>query len=230
MGKTHFAIILMAFLLGACASSYQADVTRFHDLAQPGGESFIVIAKTEDKKGSLELQSYARLVSERLRVEGFAPAGEATPDLIVKIDYRISPPMKQTRRTTGYPFYGGFYSHWPGYGYGYGYGYGGYPIYYYPYGYYRGFGSAFGYRHGYGAAFGYYNYDYSYTVYDRVFEMEIERNAGEKLFEGIASSIGRERELVKVMPVLIEAMFTEFPGQSGVTQRYRIKPAGGGDY
>ncbi len=60
--------------------------------------------------------------------------------------------------------------------------------------------------------------------------MVIERNAGEKLFEGIANNIGRDKELVKIMPVLVEAMFREFPGQSGTTERYRIKLADGGDY
>ena len=231
MVKSYFAIILMALLLGACASSVRTDVTRFHDLALPAGETFIVIAKTEDKKGSLELQNYARLVSQYLRTEGFTPAGATTPDVVVKIDFSISPPMTETRPSYRSPYYGGLgYSYW-GYGYGhrghYGYGY---PIYYYPYGYHHGFGSAFGYHHGYGGAFGSYYRSYSYTVYDRVFEMVIERNAGEKLFEGIANSIGRDKELVKIMPVLVEAMFREFPGQSGTTERYRIKLADGGDY
>lgn len=226
MVKTYFAIILMALLLGACASSVRTDVTRFHDLALPAGETFIVIAKSEEKKGSIELRSYARLVSDRLRAEGFTPAGQTTPDIIVKIDYSVSPPMTETRPGYRASYYGGW-----GYGFGhrgyYGYGY---PIYYYPYGYHHGFGSAFGYHHGYGGAFGSYYRSYSYTVYDRVFEMVIERNAGEKLFEGIANNIGRDKEMVKIMPVLVEAMFREFPGQSGTTERYRIKPADGGDY
>ncbi|MEE8258972.1 MAG: DUF4136 domain-containing protein [Sphingomonadales bacterium] len=226
MVKTYFAIILMALLLGACASSVRTDVTRFHELTLPAGETFIVIAKSEEKKGSIELQSYARLVSDRLRAEGFTPAGQATPDIVVKIDYSVSPPMTETRPNYRAPYYGGW-----GYGFGhrgfYGYGY---PIYYYPYGYHHGFGSVFGYRHGYGGAFGSYYRSYSYTVYDRVFEMVIERNAGEKLFEGIANNIGRDKELVKIMPVLIEAMFREFPGQSGTTERYRIKLTDGGDY
>ena len=58
--------------------------------------------------------------------------------------------------------------------------------------------------------------------------MVIGENTGKVLFEGQASSVGRDRELPKVMPVLIEAMFTNFPGQNGATERVKIKPGKGG--
>ena len=205
----------MALLLGACASSVRTDVTRFHDLTLPAGETFIVIAKTEDKKGSLELQNYARLVSQYLRAEGFTSAGEDTPDLIVQIDYSVSPPLERTRRSGyGFPYYygGHFYS---GFGHRrlghHGFGHHGFG--YYPY-----YGS-------------YYNYgSYTYTVYESRFDLSIKENSGVVVFEGRVTNLGRDRELPKIMPVLVEAMFTNFPGQSGATDRIKIKSAKGGEY
>jgi hypothetical protein len=220
--KSFGLMVLGILLLGACTTTYRADVTRFHELTEPEGESFIVIAKSEDKKDSLELKSYAALISEHLRMEGYTPAGTGTPEVIVKIDYAISPPIQQTRRE-GYPgpFFGGFYYHGGGY-------YSGLP-YYYPYyspiGYRR-----HGYGYGYGYGFGYYPYPRTYVVYERALEMVIERNGGGVLFEGLVKSVGREKDLTKIIPVLARAMFTNFPGESGTTERIKIKSDRGAKY
>lgn len=200
------------FLVAACTTPIKTEVTRFHALGVPEGETFIVVSKTEAMEGSLELMSYAGLVSEHLRAEGFAPAGTAQPDFIVKIGFGLSPPIEQRRRRAYYsPYYGGFY------------GFGGYPYYPYGYGYHHArFRHGFGYGYGYG--FGYSSYDYSYIVYERRFEMTIERSNGQILYEGRATSIGRNKLLPEVMPFLVQAMFTEFPGQSGTTTSVSIKP------
>ena len=207
---------LLAFFLfiGACTTPIKTEVTRFHMLPAPQGESFIVVSKYEGMEGSLELQTYARIVSDYLRAEGFVPAGQGQPDLIVKIGFGISQPVEQRRRSTAhYPFYGSFYA------------FGGHP--YFPYGYYgphRYPHSRFAY------GFGYSSYDYSYLVYERRFEMTIERSSGQVLYEGQASSVGRNKVLPEVMPFLVQAMFTEFPGQSGVTTSVSIKPEKGSGY
>ena len=224
--KSFGLLVLGILLLGACATTYRADVTRFHELTGPRGETFIIIAKSEDKKGSLELKSYAALISEHLRMEGYTPAGHETPEIIVKIDYAVSPPITRTRRTAySAPFFGGFYYHGGSY-------YGGLPYYYYPhydYLYYGPFGYR-GYGFGYGYGLGYSSYRTTTIVYERALEMVIERNGGGVLFEGLVKSVGREKNLTKIMPVLVRAMFTNFPGESGVTERIKIKSDGGGGY
>lgn len=63
----------------------------------------------------------------------------------------------------------------------------------------------------------------SYVVYARRLSMDIVRPSGEVLFEGRVESMGRDNRLPEVMPYLVEAMFADFPGQSGGTQRVIIK-------
>jgi hypothetical protein len=43
------------------------------------------------------------------------------------------------------------------------------------------------------------------------------------LFEGRVQSTGREREIARVMPYMITAMFNNFPGESGVTKVVTIE-------
>jgi len=61
---------------------------------------------------------------------------------------------------------------------------------------------------------------YTYTVYNRLLRMNIVSADDEQkvVFEGRVQSIGREREIARVMPYLITAMFSNFPGESGVTK------------
>ncbi|RMF12041.1 MAG: DUF4136 domain-containing protein [Alphaproteobacteria bacterium] len=70
----------------------------------------------------------------------------------------------------------------------------------------------------------------SYVVYNRKLTMEIAAPSGEVLFEGRVISQGRDNRLPEVMPYLIEAMFADFPGQSGVTQHVVIEEGGDGSY
>ncbi|MEE8295496.1 MAG: DUF4136 domain-containing protein, partial [Sphingomonadales bacterium] len=67
MKRINFiSLIILVFLLGACAGPLRSDVTRFNNLDQPRGESFIVVAKNPARDGSLELMNYAAYVSEKL--------------------------------------------------------------------------------------------------------------------------------------------------------------------
>ncbi|MCH8684019.1 DUF4136 domain-containing protein [Pedomonas mirosovicensis] len=70
---------------------------------------------------------------------------------------------------------------------------------------------------------------YSYTVYTRTLSMDIVRpGTGGKdagavpLFEGRVESVGKDNRLPEVMPYLVQAMFTDFPGTSGVTKQVKI--------
>lgn len=224
MKRIYFiSLTILLFFLGACAASISSNVTRFNALTAPQGETFIVIAKNPARDGSLELMSYAARVSERLRAEGYVPVGDGAPDLIVTIDFGVSEPLEgsQTRRYPPYfgpTYFGHRYPYSPYY----------YSPYYNPY-YYPYYGT-------YGATYGlgsFYRNRYSYLyatgghtriVYERVFEMAIQKNDGPFVFEGRAVSIGSSKDLPKVMPLMIDALFSEFPGENGSTVRVTIKP------
>ena len=53
--------------------------------------------------------------------------------------------------------------------------------------------------------------------------MKIQRANGELLFEGNALMNDYRDRLPRVMPYLVDAMFTNFPGQSGETEVVRLE-------
>ena len=63
----------------------------------------------------------------------------------------------------------------------------------------------------------------SYTQYTSFLDMDIKRRAdGQALFEGTAQARSRTNELPVLVPNLVEAMFTNFPGRSGETVRITV--------
>ena len=208
--------------LAACATPFQADVSRFQtQLPAPQGETFAVVADDPALAGGLEFSQYADLVEAQMERLGYAEA--ATPDdatLLVRLDYGVDNGRERVR-TTG--FTDPFYSPW--------YGYRGY---YRPSRYYRSRTGRYYYRPSYyGSRWGYgFNDPWfggpdvrSYTVYTSGIDMKIDRAAtGERLFEGKAQALSTSNRLQYLVPNLVEAMFTDFPGNSGETVRISIKP------
>ena len=203
------APLAAALLLSACASTINSDVTRFHRLAAPSGETFRVVPADPAKSGSLEFDTYARQVSDQLARVGLRPAdAAATPALEVKLDYAVSGGKEKIASRPGPSF--GLSSYWNSGLYGRRGRYGGY----YPF--YAGYDPFWDYGFSQPEV-------YSYTVYTRSLKMDISKTgANEKLFEGRVESVGSDNRLPEVMPYLVQAMFTNFPGNSGVTQRVKI--------
>lgn len=205
--------ILALALLTACASSFNSDVTRFHKLSKPGGETFQIEPLDKSKVGSLEFAQYANLVGDNLVALGYraTPQG-GTPDLLVKLDYTVD--SGQVRVNS-----------YPGMGYPYGYGRWGNPYFYDPF-----------YPYGYPYGFGYEPEIRSVVYYTRRLIMNIDRpsaepgKSGEKLFEGRVESEGTDNRLPEVMPYMVKALFSNFPGQSGVTQHIVIEKDGSKKY
>lgn len=191
----------------ACATSFRSEVVRFHRLGEVGPDArFVIVPSDPSREGSLEFGRYAELISHELTGFGYRPAADAAAaDLEVEIDYSVSEgeQVVRSRPTVVYGFYGTYGHVHPFYtGYWYrGTFYGQYP-------------------------FGYAPEVYTYTVYTRRLQMNIVRaNSAtrEVLFEGEAVSVGRSRKLPEIMPYLVQAMFTNFPGESGVTRDVVIK-------
>lgn len=200
MAKTSRVLIVLvaALALAGCAGKFRSDVSSWHRLPPPSGETFVVTAKDPSKQGSLEFAQYAGLVSAELQRVGYRPAANGVqPTLIVRFDYGLDGAREKVRSyDTG--FYGG---------------YGGY------YGYHRPF---------WGPGWGYGFDDYpdvrSYTVYQRRLELEIAaaNNPGQNLYETRVISDGRSNRLEEVMPLMVRALFQDFPGPSGVTREVSI--------
>ncbi|TMM45860.1 DUF4136 domain-containing protein [Qipengyuania marisflavi] len=210
--------------LAACATPFNADVSRYQtQLPAPQGESFFVVADDPSLSGGLEFSQYADLVEAQMARLGYAeaPSAEAAT-MLVRFDYGVDNGRERVRSTG---FHDPFYSPWYGYSpyrgsrFGSRFGYGRRTSFYRP----RSFGSRWGYGF-YDPWFGGSQID-SYTVYTSGVDLKIDRAAdGQRLFEGKAQAMSTSPRLPYLVPNLVEAMFTDFPGNSGETLRISIAP------
>lgn len=221
LGRLRVAAVAMLLAaLAACTSTFRADVSRFQSqLPAPAGQTFAVVADDPEMAGGLEFSHYARLVEARLAKQGYTPA--ATPEqatLLVRFDYGVDKGRERVRSTG----FGGGYGAWgPWYrgGLGYGFGRGGY------WG-----GGRFGGWAGGPWRYGWYDPFFdngieSYTVYTSGISLKIDRRVdGVRLFEGRAEAVSTSNRLQYLVPNLVEAMFTNFPGNSGETMRITVAP------
>ncbi len=185
-------------MLAGCASKFRTDVSSWHRLPPPSGETFVIDAKDPRKQGSLEFQQYAGLVAAELQRVGYRPAPRgAEPTLVVRFDYGLDGAREKVRSYES-GFYGGGY-----------------------FGYHRPYWGP-----GWGAGYGFDDYPdvRSYTVYQRRLELEIAAagNPGQNLYETRVISDGRSNRLEEVMPLMVRALFQDFPGPSGVTRQISI--------
>ncbi|MFM7028515.1 MAG: DUF4136 domain-containing protein [Chakrabartia sp.] len=205
-------------LLGVagCAQNFDARVSRFQQMPAAQGQTFIVRAADPALDGSLEFASYAQLVSGKLSALGYKPAASGeNANLVVKLGYGVDQGREKVRTIPGSGFNrcGGFYDPWCG-----GFGYWGRPYSYY--GYYPGFYDPFLFGPG-----GFNDSVESYTVYTSGLDMRIERaGSGERVFEGKAQAQSLNNNLTYLVPNLVEAMFTGFPGNSGETVKITVPP------
>jgi hypothetical protein len=213
------AMTAAALALGACATPFRADVARFQtQLPAPQGQSFTVEAGNPALAGGIEFGQYAGLVAGELTRYGYRPAAPGErPEMIVRMSYDIDKGRERVRSTPGFgdPWYGGYYGR----------------------GAYRpmvvtgrgGRRYVYGWRDpfmwgGFGPGFGYNDVE-SYTVYTTGLDLQISRASdGYRLFEGRAEAQSRDNNLQTIIPNLIEAMFTNFPGNSGEKVRITVAP------
>ena len=210
------AVPLALATLAACATPFKADVSRYAmQLPAPQGESFYVVPEDPELANSLEFARYSEYVEAELRQLGYAEA--ATPEdatLLVRFDYGVGEGREKIRTTGGFhdPFYTPWYTYQP---------------------------VVYNTRHGARVAYvpsrawGYGWHDpffsgpriSSYTVYPSGVELTIDRAVdGYRLFEGQAEALSTSDRLPYLVPNLVDALFTDFPGNSGETVRISIAP------
>ncbi|HEX9948260.1 MAG TPA: DUF4136 domain-containing protein [Allosphingosinicella sp.] len=205
--------------LGGCATGLPTQVSRYQAMPAPAGQSFAIQAADPENRGGLEFSRYAELVRRHMIAQGYSEA--ASPQqasLIVSLDYGVDDGRQQvvTRPALGYSRFG-----YDRFGYG-GFGYRPYWSRFGGYGrlrspFYYGWDDPFWYR-GYGEEID------VYTVYNSFLDMDIRRPDGQAVFEGTAKARSRTDELGVLVPNLIEAMFTGFPGNSGETVKITVAP------
>ena len=202
----RFALPLaLAAGLAACTSpSFKADVSRFAvPLPAPAGQTFAVVPEDPKLAGGLEFATYANAVAAEMQELGYVRA--ASPeraDLLVRFDYRVDGGRERVRTDLN------------GAGFGAG-----------PWGPWGPWGGGFG---GWGWGF---NDPWlagpnvrSYTIYTSGIDLKIDRAAdGQRLFEGKAEAVSRSNRLPRLVPNLVDAIFTDFPGHSGETLRITIR-------
>jgi hypothetical protein len=201
---------LALLTLGACATGFPAQVSRYQAMPAPQGQSFAIQAADPDDRGGLEFSGYADLVRRHLTAQGYSEASSAqNATLVVSLDYGVDD-GKQEVIDWGPSFgrYGGFgyRPYWSRYGY---YGRGRSPFYW-------GWDDPF--------YFGGRDIDVR-TVYTSFLDMDIKRASdGQSVFEGTARARSRSDDLRVLVPNLVEAMFTGFPGNSGEQVRITVAP------
>lgn len=197
--------------LGGCATPFRADVSRFQMMPAPEGQTFTIQAGDPRLQGGLEFSQYSRLVAARLMEQGYHEAQGGGATLIVNLDYGVDNGHEKVVTTPGFGAgYGGGFGPW---------GYGGFGRPFYGRGYYYGWADPFWYQ-----PFGYPQVD-SYTYYVSHLDMRISRATdGKTLFEGRARARSTSDSLPNLVPNLIEAMFTGFPGRSGEDVLITVPP------
>ena len=199
------AAVFLLFGLAACTTPFHANVSRFQaQLPAPAGQSFTIVADDPARSGGIEFGQYARLLEAKLAQQGYTAVADPTQaTMIVRFDYGVDNGRERVR-STGIrdPFWG------PWYGYG---------------------------RFGYWGRRGPWGFGWhdpwldsgveSYTVFTSGIEVKIDRRVdGQRLFEGKAEAVSTSNRLDHLVPNLIEAMFTGFPGNSGETVRISVAP------
>lgn len=233
-----FSKLAGAMLLGAgaiglagCATALPTKVTRYQAMPAPAGQTFYVV-QGNGQPGGLEFGRYAALISQQLEGRGYRPAGAPqVADMLVKVDFDIDQDVDYrvdpfARSYMSDPFYRrGYYDPFWRMTYG--------RPYYSRYGYwgryrdpfYWGWGDPFysGYS---GRVDGYNQWGepvQAYRVYESELDMDIVRRVdNQSLFEGKAQARSATAETGVLLPNLIEAMFTGFPGRSGETVKITI--------
>ncbi|HEX2764934.1 MAG TPA: DUF4136 domain-containing protein [Allosphingosinicella sp.] len=196
--------------LGGCATGLPTQVSRYQAMPAPQGQTFAIRSADPADRGGLEFARYADLVRRHLTEIGYREAVDGQgASLIVSLDYGVDDGKQQIvdwgPRFGGFGRYGGYYG---------------------PYGLgrrYRGYGSPF--YWGWNDPF-YFGRDIDvYTVYTSFLDLDIKRAGdGQSVFEGTARARSRSDDLRDLVPALVEAMFTRFPGNSGETVRITVAP------
>ena len=211
MRRFLFLLLTLPLLLTGCASTIRSEVTAFHQWPTTVPAPSFVFERTDTQTQSLEYRSYEALVRGALQQQGLHEAGaNEKAALQVTLDAGISGRDVRIVETVlvdswyGTPWMGprAFGPYW-----------GGWP----------------------GVAYPFYSpmwpsmpvareQERRYTVFHRQLTIKIKAAAdGQPLYDVTVRSEGKEGNLAKVMPYLVQSAFADFPGKSGVPRVVELK-------
>jgi len=193
------ALGLAALGISACADSITSTVSRYQAMPAPQGQTFAIVpGGGMAANGGLEFERYAALVAQQLQARGYGPATNAqSANMVVQLGYEVGQGQVRYVQDPFYdPFFGPFYR--PRFGWG------------------------GGYLWGWNDPFWYGDVD-SFVEYHSQVELHI-RAAGtnQPLFDGRAQARSETNRLDIVIPSLVDALFTGFPGRSGEVVKITI--------
>ena len=211
------ALGVAALGLSACAQTLRHQVSRYQAMPAPQGQTFFVVpGGGMAANGGLEFQRYAGIVAQQLQARGYAPAASPqNANMVVQLGYGVD---RGQVRIVEDPFYGSRYGS--------------------PFGCGRGFYRP---RFGWGSAGGYFvGLERSVLVWRRrstatsnitarSTSTSAQAAPTQPLFDGRAQARSETNRLDVVIPSLVEAMFTGFPGRSGETVKITIPTPAGHD-
>lgn len=200
-----------AAALSACAETINTTVSRYQAMPAPQGQTFVVVPDGGmARNGGLEFDRYASLVTQQLSARGYRPASDARDaNMVVHFGYGVD---RGQVRYLSEPY--------PPFSYRVG-------LYGARWGWHRPrFGWAFGgglYSWGWDDPFWYGGGIDSYVEYHSQVELHIRQNGtNAPLFDGRAQARSATNRLDVVVPSLVDAMFTGFPGRSGEVVKITI--------
>ncbi|MGF1605021.1 MAG: DUF4136 domain-containing protein [Rhodothalassiaceae bacterium] len=201
MIKSLMALAGLLVLAGCAEEDVETRVTRFNDIDPPAGQTIAIVPDNPTQVSNMQFRQYAGMIADELRRIGYRPVDRLSrADLVAQVDYDVG--AAQTDLEVEWE--GPYSDYWFRPGYYYPYSYGWYP--------------------------GAYDYDRELEaerVYPRTLQIDIiDRDANASVFEGRVFSIGEEQDLSEIMPYMVAAMFTNFPGESGVTKVVTIEEDG----
>jgi hypothetical protein len=172
----------------------------------PQGQTFFVVpGEGRAANGGLEVQRYAGLVAQHMQARGYTPAASPqSATMLVQLGYIVD---KGQVRYVEDPFYRSrLYD----------------PFYYSPF-YYPRFGYRSRFSYGWNDPFWYGGGVDSYVEYHSQVDLHIRaRGTNQPLFDGRAQARSETNRLDVVIPSMVEAMFSGFPGRSGETVKITI--------
>lgn len=195
---------LLTFSLAGCATNLVSDVTTFGHADIPAGATVQVVPMDAKKGDSLEFKTYANMVGDALGQHGFKPTpSDSQPQYVAKLNYSVDDGKVMVRSDPDFGYYGSYGRPW---------GWGPYPNYGWGWGYY------------YDPFYPPYSNDVSsFVVYRRTLHLAIVNTANnQQVFEAKVESAGTNNHLNEVMPYMIKALFSRYPGDNGKTVRVKV--------
>lgn len=198
------AALALAGVLTACAQTQDCEVVAYYDTTLAVGATVRIVHEETDQAGLPAFSAYAQQIEDAVRAAGFVPVVNEHADLIFELNYGSGEGAEQVARVPKCS-----------------------ERYHYE-------------EEQYGSPYfmGMECYEQAgelQSTYIHYLELNIlepfgpNDEYGPRVYQGLAHATGFRNNLDGMMPYLIAALFTDFPGQSGQVRRVTVARSDTGD-